>query len=146
MAHGIHLTDDEIALLKKRNTAVIHCPSSNTCLKSGLCDVQKLRSKGIKIGLGTGKNKFVYQFCYNFLMIVLHCDHVFADVAGGQSCSILDAMRSALQVSTHLSLLKDDYEALNYKDVFHLATLGGAKGKVYKIKTRLFAIYINLLK
>ncbi|XP_053971668.1 guanine deaminase isoform X1 [Hylaeus volcanicus] len=102
MAHGVHLTDDEIVLLEKRNTAVIHCPSSNTCLKSGLCDVQKLKSKGIKIGLGT-------------------------DVAGGQNCSILDAMRSALQVSNHLSFIKDNYEALNYKDVFYMATLGGAK-------------------
>ncbi|XP_078047966.1 guanine deaminase-like isoform X3 [Augochlora pura] len=101
MAHGVHLTDNEIALLKQRGTAVIHCASSNTCLKSGLCDVQRLKKNGIKIGLGT-------------------------DVAGGQSCSMLDAMRSSLQVSTHLSLLTTDYKALNFKDVFHLATLGGA--------------------
>ncbi|XP_076292507.1 guanine deaminase isoform X2 [Lasioglossum baleicum] len=101
MAHGVYLTDNEITILKQRGTAVIHCPSSNTCLKSGLCDVQRLKKKGIKIGLGT-------------------------DVAGGQSCSMLDAMRSALQVSTHLSFMKTDYEALNFKDVFHLATLGGA--------------------
>lgn len=101
MAHGIYLTESEISLLKERGTAVIHCPSSNTCLKSGLCDVQKLKARGITIGLGT-------------------------DVAGGQSCSILDAMRSALQVSNHLSFIKEDYETLNYKDVFHMATLGGA--------------------
>ncbi|XP_076236358.1 guanine deaminase isoform X2 [Calliopsis andreniformis] len=101
MAHGVHLADSEIALLKKRGTAIIHCPSSNTCLKSGLCDVQKLKTKGIKIGLGT-------------------------DVSGGQSCCILDAMRSALQVSSHLSFLKENYQALNYKDVFHMATLGSA--------------------
>ncbi|XP_031834938.1 guanine deaminase isoform X2 [Nomia melanderi] len=101
MAHGVHLTDTEIALLKKRGTSIIHCASSNTCLKSGLCDVQRLKNEGIKVGLGT-------------------------DVAGGQSCSMLDAMRSTLQVSIHLSLLKTDYEALNFKDVFYLATLGGA--------------------
>ncbi|XP_076641594.1 guanine deaminase isoform X2 [Halictus rubicundus] len=101
MAHGIYLTDNEITILKQRGTAVIHCPSSNTCLKSGLCDVQRLKEKGIKIGLGT-------------------------DVAGGQSCSMLDAMRSALQVSTHLSFFKNNYKTLNFKDVFHLATLGGA--------------------
>lgn len=101
LAHGIYLSDDEIALLNERGTAIVHCPSSNTCLKSGLCDVQRLKSKSIKIGLGT-------------------------DVSGGQSCSILDAMRSALQVSTHLSLIKENYKALNYKDVFHMATLGGA--------------------
>lgn len=54
LAHGIYLSDDEIALLNERGAAVIHCPSSNTCLKSGLCDVQRLKSKGVKIGLGTG--------------------------------------------------------------------------------------------
>ncbi|CAL7936456.1 unnamed protein product [Xylocopa violacea] len=101
LAHGIYLSDDEIKLLLEHGTAVAHCPSSNTCLKSGLCDVQRLKHKGVKIGLGT-------------------------DVSGGQSCSILDSMKSALQVSTHLSLIKDDYQALNYKDVFHMATLGGA--------------------
>ncbi|KOC67513.1 Guanine deaminase [Habropoda laboriosa] len=101
LAHGIYLTDNEIALIKERGASVIHCPSSNTCLKSGLCDVQKLKNKGVKIGLGT-------------------------DVSGGQSCSILDTMRSALEVSSHLSIIKDNYKALNYKDVFYLATLGGA--------------------
>lgn len=56
---------------------------------------------------------------------------LFLDVSGGQSCSILDAMRSALQISIHLSLMKDNYKALNYKDVFHMATLGGAAGTLF---------------
>lgn len=102
LAHGVHLTDSEIALLKKNGTAIIHCPSSNTCLRSGLCDVQKLRKKGITVGLGT-------------------------DVAGGQNCSILDAMRSALQMSRHLSFIRNDYTPLHYKDILYMATLGGAK-------------------
>lgn len=38
-------------------------------------------------------------------------------------------MRSVLHVSTCLSLMKHDYVPLNYKEVFHMATLGGAKGK-----------------
>ncbi|XP_017879337.1 guanine deaminase-like isoform X2 [Ceratina calcarata] len=101
LAHGIYLSDDEIALLKIRNTAVIHCPLSNTCLKSGLCDVQRFKRGGLKIGLGS-------------------------DVSGGPSYSILDSIRSTLQLSNHLSFIKDNYESLSYKDVFHMATLGGA--------------------
>jgi cytosine/adenosine deaminase-related metal-dependent hydrolase len=42
---------------------------------------------------------------------------------------MLDAMRSALQVSNCLSMIKDDYTPLNYENVFHMATLGSAKGK-----------------
>ncbi|KAL0105160.1 hypothetical protein PUN28_016657 [Cardiocondyla obscurior] len=102
LAHGIYLTDDELAILKERGTAVIHCPSSNTHLKSGLCDVQRLKANGIKVGIGT-------------------------DVSGGSSYSILNEMRSVLNVSTCLSFMKNNYTPLNYKDVFHMATLGGAK-------------------
>ncbi|KAK0076312.1 hypothetical protein PV325_005596 [Microctonus aethiopoides] len=103
LAHGVHLEDSELELLKKRRTAIIHCPSSNTCLKSGLCDIQRIRSYGIKVGLGT-------------------------DVAGGQSVCMLDAMRSAIQVSNHIAMLKKQpYKPINYIDAFHLATIGGAK-------------------
>ncbi|KAH0955543.1 hypothetical protein HN011_011283 [Eciton burchellii] len=102
LAHGVHLEDSELAILKERGTAIIHCPSSNTYLRSGLCDVQRLRANNIKVGLGT-------------------------DVSGGTSYNMLDAMRSALQVSNCLSMIKDDYTPLNYENVFHMATLGSAK-------------------
>nr|XP_012135079.1 PREDICTED: guanine deaminase isoform X2 [Megachile rotundata] len=117
LAHGIYLSDDEIALLKKRGTAVIHCPSSNTCLKSGFCDVRKLKNIGVKLGLGT-------------------------DVAGGQSSSILDTMKLALHLSQLLHLSRNNYKALNYIDVFHMATLGGATGMVYKIKGNILVILV----
>lgn len=55
MAHGIHLKDDELDLLRKRGTSIAHCPASNTMLRSGLCDVRRLMQRGIKVGLGTGK-------------------------------------------------------------------------------------------
>ena len=57
LAHGVYLEDSELAILKERGTAVIHCPSSNINLKSGLCDVQRLKANGIKVGLGTGVAK-----------------------------------------------------------------------------------------
>lgn len=54
LAHGVHLIDSELTILKERGTAIIHCPSSNIYLKSGLCDVQRLKANNIKVGLGTG--------------------------------------------------------------------------------------------
>jgi len=60
LAHGVHLEDSELAILEEQETAVIHCPTSNINLRSGLCDVQRLRANNIKVGLGTGiKNCFV---------------------------------------------------------------------------------------
>lgn len=54
LAHAVYLSDNELSLINQRESAVIHCPSSNTCLKSGLCDVRRLQDANIKIGLGTG--------------------------------------------------------------------------------------------
>jgi len=50
-------------------------------------------------------------------------------VSGGYSPSILDAMRFATTVSNILSLTKPkSYKSLTTKEVFFMATLGGAQG------------------
>lgn len=54
MAHGVHLTKDEMKLLAQRGTSVSHCPGSNCCLQSGNCDVRTLVNEGVNVGLGTG--------------------------------------------------------------------------------------------
>ncbi|XP_011251638.2 guanine deaminase [Camponotus floridanus] len=106
LAHGIYLEDSELDILAKRGTAIIHCPCSNINLKSGLCDVRKIKDKNIVVGLGT-------------------------DVSGGSNYSFLGEIRSALHVSISLHLTGDDvprdYVPLDYKDFFIMATLGGAK-------------------
>ncbi|XP_022909822.1 guanine deaminase isoform X2 [Onthophagus taurus] len=102
LAHGIYLEDDELKLLEKKGTSISHCPSSNTLLKSGMCDVRKILKAKVKVGLGT-------------------------DVAGGAQPSIIEAMRKAIEVSTCISFGKNCcYQPLNYAEVFYLATLGGA--------------------
>jgi guanine deaminase len=71
LAHGVHLEDSELTILKQRETAIIHCPSSNTNLKSGLCDVQRLKANNIKVGLGTGITKLL---CKNFILRMIFYD------------------------------------------------------------------------
>ncbi|XP_017466751.1 PREDICTED: guanine deaminase-like isoform X4 [Rhagoletis zephyria] len=116
MAHAVHLEDAEVALFRERGTSVAHCPSSNTNLSSGFCDVMRLIKNGVKVGLGT-------------------------DVSGGNSMSIKDAILRALDVSHHLEFVKkqeikgsgrlnaqdNEYRPLNYKQAIFLATLGGAE-------------------
>lgn len=119
MAHCVHLVDEEVTLFGKRGTSVSHCPNSNTNLKSGMCDVKRLIEQGIRVGLGT-------------------------DISGGNKISIIDAVRSALDVSHHLNFMKKQnvlgtgqviensdknskYEPLDYKQALFLATLGGAQ-------------------
>ncbi|KAJ3323360.1 hypothetical protein HDV06_001880 [Boothiomyces sp. JEL0866] len=108
MAHCVHLSAEERQLFKEKGVGISHCPNSNFCLHSGVLNVRRLIKEGFeKIGLGT-------------------------DVAGGYSPSIMDAMRQALISSKviHIDSHAGDeerYEALNFANVFYLATLGGAK-------------------
>ena len=51
-AHGVWLSDDDIGILKARNTGIAHCPSSNMKLASGAAPVVKLQAAGVHVGLG----------------------------------------------------------------------------------------------
>jgi guanine deaminase len=73
MGHSIHLTDREIASMAASGTSVAHCPTSNTFIGSGLCDVAGLKEAGIATGLGT-------------------------DTGGGSSFSMLRTMAAAYEV------------------------------------------------
>ncbi len=52
-AHGVHLSDDDIALMAERETAVAHCPQSNLKLASGAARLPELLAAGVRVGLGT---------------------------------------------------------------------------------------------
>lgn len=51
--HGIHINDNDIDILSEKEVSVIHNPHSNMALGSGICPVQKLLARGIKVGIGT---------------------------------------------------------------------------------------------
>ncbi|MEZ4362232.1 MAG: 5'-deoxyadenosine deaminase [Kofleriaceae bacterium] len=52
IAHCIHLSAAERGLLRDTRTVVLHCPSSNLKLASGVCEVPELLAEGIAVGLG----------------------------------------------------------------------------------------------
>jgi 5-methylthioadenosine/S-adenosylhomocysteine deaminase len=52
-AHAVWLTDDDIAILKKRGVSVSHNPESNMKLASGIAPVPRYLAAGITVGLGT---------------------------------------------------------------------------------------------
>ncbi|WP_316015972.1 guanine deaminase [Roseobacter sp. HKCCA0434] len=73
MGHAIHLEPREIAALVATGSGVAHCPTSNTFIGSGLCDVRGLVEAGVPVGLAT-------------------------DVGGGSSFSMLRTMAAAYEV------------------------------------------------
>lgn len=52
LAHCIHLSEAEEALLARTGTRVAHCPSSNLKLASGWCAVPRLLARGVHVSLG----------------------------------------------------------------------------------------------
>ena len=52
-AHGVQLSDADVALLAARGAAVAHCPGSNAKLAAGVARVTALRRAGVRVGLGT---------------------------------------------------------------------------------------------
>ena len=101
LAHAVHLSDEEVDLIKKRKGKISHCPASNSAITSGTAKVRKLLEKGIEVGLGT-------------------------DMSGGYSPSILEAIRQALLVSRHVAMEGGDECKLSVEEALYLSTRGGA--------------------
>ena len=53
LAHCVHVTDEDIELIKKYNCRIAHCPISNMKLKSGQMPYQKLLDNNVHITLAT---------------------------------------------------------------------------------------------
>ncbi len=104
LAHCLYLSTPELQLIKESGSKVVHCPTSNIFLQSGLMPLRRYQSYDFPIGLGT-------------------------DVAGGYSLSMFNCMRDAIETSKIVNLFNDNrpYPYLCPKEVFWLSTLGNAK-------------------
>ncbi len=52
IAHGLYLTALERRLLRERGGLLVHCPSTNLKLGSGIADIPLFLKEGIQVGLG----------------------------------------------------------------------------------------------
>jgi 5-methylthioadenosine/S-adenosylhomocysteine deaminase len=52
-AHGVFVSEEDMRTLQQRGTGVVHCPSSNMKLASGVAPVVEYLKAGVAIGLGT---------------------------------------------------------------------------------------------
>ena len=101
MAHCVHSTDEEVALLRDTGTFVAHCPQSNAQLASGIAPVRRYLELGLNMGLGT-------------------------DVAGGATLSMFRCMADAVAVSKlRWRLVDQNLAPLTTQEALWLATAGG---------------------
>jgi cytosine/adenosine deaminase-related metal-dependent hydrolase len=52
LAHCIWLEESEMDMIEKKQIKVVHCPSSNLKLASGIAKIPEMLERGIKVGIG----------------------------------------------------------------------------------------------
>ena len=49
LGHAVYLEEEELKLIKEREAAISHCPTSNFNLTSGMAKVGEMLDRGIKV-------------------------------------------------------------------------------------------------
>ena len=82
--HCVHMTDEDLDVLKKNNVSVSTCPSSNIKLASGIAKINGMLNRGINVTIGTdgvASNNSLDMFKEMFLVATLSKVNTFqADV------------------------------------------------------------------
>lgn len=97
--HLVHLTDNDLKILKEKKVNVISCPCSNSKLVSGIAPISKMQEYGLNIALGTD---------------------------GPSSNNSLDMFREMYLCSVLQKLKENDPTKAKAKDILKMATVNGA--------------------
>ncbi len=98
--HAVHVTEDDIEILARRQVHVVHCPSSNLKLASGIAPIAEFARAGINVALGTD------------------------GAASNNRLDLFEEMRLAALLAKARS---GDASAIPAAAVLRMATLGGAR-------------------
>jgi 5-methylthioadenosine/S-adenosylhomocysteine deaminase len=100
VAHGVHLSSADIALLAQAGASVVHCPTSNMKLASGIAPMAEICAAGINVALGTD---------------------------GAASNNRLDMWQEMRHAGLLAKVATGNAAALPAAQILHMATLGGAR-------------------
>ncbi len=102
LAHGIYLNDDEVKIIQSKGANIVHCPSSNRYLQSGILPLINMKNI-VPIGLGT-------------------------DVGGGVSLSMINEMKEAIETSKTFNITENiSNNYLSAEEAIWIATKGNSK-------------------
>jgi 5-methylthioadenosine/S-adenosylhomocysteine deaminase len=99
LAHGIHVNEKEIEILKNTATRISHCPSANLKLASGTANIPRYLDEGISVSLG----------------------------ADGPPCNNNLSMFTEMRLASLIQKPLHGPTVMDAKTVFRLATIEGAK-------------------
>ncbi len=99
LAHCVHLDDAEIGMLRRTGTHVLHCPSSNLKLGSGIARISEMLEQGVSVSLG----------------------------ADGAPCNNRLDMFTEMRTAALLQKVSRGADALPARRVLRMATIDGAR-------------------
>jgi 5-methylthioadenosine/S-adenosylhomocysteine deaminase len=99
-AHSVHLSEEDMAVYKKRGTGVAHNPECNMKIASGAAPIPQYLKEGIKVGLGTD------------------------GVASNNNLDLFEEMHSMALLH---KLNTQDPTVLSAREAVRIATMGGAR-------------------
>ena len=108
MAHCCYTEGEELRLMKEHQVFVVHCPTSNCNLASGMAPIRTFLNEGVPVALGS-------------------------DISGGHHLSIFQVMQYTLQISKlKYAQSEGKMPFLTLSEAFYLATKSGGSffGKV----------------
>ncbi|MDQ1525092.1 MAG: 5-methylthioadenosine/S-adenosylhomocysteine deaminase [Pyrinomonadaceae bacterium] len=99
LAHCVHLNADELDILARTGTHVLHCPSSNLKLGSGVAPIVEMLARGVSVSLG----------------------------ADGAPCNNRLDMFTEMRTAALLQKVTHGADALPARRVLRMATIDGAR-------------------
>ena len=135
--HGIHLSADDISIVRAHGTAIGHCPGSNLKLGSGVADYLHYIDSDLTVGLGTdGCSSSNDLDMWSVMRIAAHMvalKHSPAEVHAGQivRAATIDGARAigidhlvgSITVGKRADLIAIDLTALHLTPIHNLAAL-----------------------
>jgi 5-methylthioadenosine/S-adenosylhomocysteine deaminase len=137
LVHSVWLSDDEIALVAQRGALVVHCPTSNMYLASGIAPIAKLRQAGVPVALATdgpGSNNsqdmletFKFAACLQKVgtldaMALLPEDVLWMATMGGAQAMGLEAEIGSLEVGKKADIVLVDLDSPRMMPVHRVAS------------------------
>lgn len=98
--HGVYLTDEEIKTLASAGSTLVHCPTSNVKLEGRTINLPRVLKAGINVAIGSDSPNPV---------------------------GILDMFLEIRKSALFANLLEEKAHVLSAREVFKLATAGGAR-------------------
>lgn len=117
-AHCVHLTDEDMIILKQKQVHVVSNPTSNLKLGSGIAPIKEMMSRGINICLGTdgaASNNSLNMFKELQLMSLIH--------KGIHEDAAMITAQEVIEFATHAGAKALGYERLGEIRAGYLADL-----------------------